>query len=179
MPARVREFAALSMSKTFRQQNDKHLFNNFHCDWGASMKYRIILCEDNDFVREMLQFFLKDMGYEVFSYENPADCPLSSVSQCKDNSCIYPCTDMIITDVSMPKINGLEFIGNLKKKGCGVTNIALVSGYWSEKNMLQAKMMDCSVFFKPLNLQKLSAWLGDCEGKVDPMRKLSNQLLCS
>ena len=121
----------------------------------------------------------EEMGYEVFSYEDAADCPLYSVSKCKYNSCIYPCTDMIITDVSMPRINGLAFIGNLKKRGCGVKSIALVSGYWPEEDILQAKMMDCSVFFKPLKLQELTAWLGDCERKVDPMRKLSNQLLSS
>ena len=40
------------------------------------MKYRTILFEDNVYVRNVFLFILEERGHEVFSYEDPADCPL-------------------------------------------------------------------------------------------------------
>jgi CheY-like chemotaxis protein len=55
-------------------------------------------------------------GYEVMSYAAPFLCPLYLL----DGSCQCPtqraCCDIIITDLRMPKLSGLEFIGNQKKK---------------------------------------------------------------
>ncbi|UCD65299.1 MAG: response regulator, partial [Deltaproteobacteria bacterium] len=72
------------------------------------MKYRTILCEDNEHVREILNFLLDERGHEIFSYEDAGDCPLNSSSEFK---CYHenPCSDIIISDVSMPKLDGLKF----------------------------------------------------------------------
>jgi CheY-like chemotaxis protein len=81
------------------------------------MKYRTILCEDNEYVRNVFHFILEERGHEVFTFEDPADCPLSSLTECKCNH-MHFCSDIIISDVSMPFINGLDFIETLREKGC-------------------------------------------------------------
>ena len=73
------------------------------------MKYRTIICEDNDNMRDVLNFILQERGHEVFSYEDAGDCPISSCAECECDQ-QNPCADIIISDLSMPKVNGLDFI---------------------------------------------------------------------
>ena len=139
------------------------------------MKYRTILCEDNESVREILNFMLQERGHEVFSYKDAGDCPLSSYSGCKCNHMKF-CSDLIISDVSMPNVNGLEFVENLRKNGCKIKNIALVSGFWTEKNISKAKGLGCAVFHKPVAPEELFEWIDTCEKGIDPQRVLSQKL---
>ena len=76
----------------------------------------------------------------------------------------------------MPKVNGLKFIGNLKNNGCKIKNIALVSGDWTEEDVLKAKEFDCEVFYKPVPPEELFAWIDTCEKNIDPKRVLLNKL---
>jgi CheY-like chemotaxis protein len=133
------------------------------------MKYRTILCEDNLYVRNVFIFILEERGHEVFSYENPAECPLNSLTECKCN-CMNLCSDIIISDVSMPIMNGLDFIETLREKGCKNDNIALISGFWTTKDISRAKKIGCTVFHKPIHPQELNEWLENCEKKIDPQR---------
>jgi CheY-like chemotaxis protein len=140
------------------------------------MKYRTILCEDNEYVREILNFILEERGHEVFTFRDAGECPLISFSESKCNH-INPCSDIIISDVSMPKLCGLSFIENLKNNGCKIYNIALVSGYWTEKDISKAEKIDCTVFHKPIQPEELNRWLDICEKNIDPKRILSE--ICS
>ncbi len=136
------------------------------------MKYRTILCEDYESVRKIFNSILAERGHEVFSFEDAGDCPLNSLTEC---ICDHknPCSDIIITDVSMPKVSGLEFVENLRKKGCKIKNIALISGFWTEKDISRAKKNGCTVFHKPLKIEVLSEWLNNCEENIAPLRILS------
>ena len=139
------------------------------------MKYRTILCEDNESVREILSFILRQQGHEVYSFKDAGDCPLNSLSECKCNH-INPCSDIIISDVLMPKVSGLEFIKNLRKNGCKIKNIALVSGYWTEEYISQAEELGCFVFHKPDLPEALFKWIDTCEKNIDPQRVLLKEL---
>ena len=139
------------------------------------MKYRTIVCEDNENVREIFNYILQERGHEVFSFEDAGDCPLSSLTECKCNH-MNPCTDLIISDISMPKVNGLEFIENLKNNGCRIKNIALVSGYWTEEYISKAKKFGCAVFHKPVAPEELFEWIDTCEKDIDPQRVLLKKL---
>jgi two-component SAPR family response regulator len=77
----------------------------------------------------------------------------------------------------MPKLCGLSFIENLKNNGCKIYNIALVSGYWTEKDISKAEKIDCTVFHKPIQPEELNRWLDICEKNIDPKRILSE--ICS
>ena len=136
------------------------------------MKYRSILCEDNEAIREILNYALQKRGHEVFSYEDAGACPLN---YCTESKCdqINPCADILISDLSMPKVDGLEFVENLQKNGCKIKNIALVSGYWTEKSIAKAKDLGCAVFHKPVAPEKLFEWIDACEKDIDPQRVLS------
>jgi len=139
------------------------------------MKYRTILCEDNECIRKILVFILQERGHEVFSYTNDKDWPLSSCINCKGNH-INLCTDIIISEVSISKVNGLGVIERLKKNGCRIKNIALVSADWTVQDILKAKELGFAVFHKPVEPEKLIAWIDNCEKDLDPQRVLLKQL---
>ena len=65
----------------------------------------IYLLEDNDDIREMLQFLLED-DYEVFGYES-----IKSFSKVME----YGRPDMIILDVMLGDGNGFDVCNSLKK----------------------------------------------------------------
>ena len=119
------------------------------------MKYRALLCEDNEYVREVIKFVLDERNYEVFQFEDAAECPLHSTTECICNA-ENVCADIIISDVSMPKVNGLEFVEKLRGIGCKIKYIALVSGYWTEQDISRANGIGSTVFHKPLHPDVLS-----------------------
>ena len=126
------------------------------------MKYRTILCEDNECIRKILGFILQERGHEVFSYKDAKDCPLSFCSKCKgDHKDI--CADIIISEVSISKVNGLGVLEELKKNGCRIKNIALVSANWAEIDISKAKELGCSIFYKPVAPEELFEWIETCE----------------
>jgi DNA-binding response OmpR family regulator len=69
------------------------------------MKRKILIAEDNDNIRLLLNEFLKS-DYEVISF-NDGSGVLNWLS--KGNI-----PDMIISDIMMPKINGWDLVNNLK-----------------------------------------------------------------
>ena len=77
------------------------------------MKFRTILCGNNEYIRKILVFILQERGHEVFTYKDAKDLPLSSCAKCNGNhKDIY--ADIIISEVSISKVNGLGVLEELK-----------------------------------------------------------------
>jgi len=139
-------------------------------------KTRVILFDDDYNIRLSLELALKRKGYEVFIYHDPSLCSLqhSHDCQCKENE---RCADIVITDIDMPNVSGLDFIEGQVKKGCKIQNIAIMSGAWSESNIKRAENLGCAVFQKPFTLSDLTEWLYRCEDRMGPDTDLSNWFL--
>ncbi len=137
------------------------------------MKLRAFVFEDNDTLRLMIGSVLESRGYEVMSYSEPNLCPISP-----DRECPCPhkhaCADIIITDIHMPNMTGLEFLKNRKQNGCKVENRAVMSGRWTDEELDVARRLGCQVFEKPFRFRDLYEWLDQCEKKIDPKRRLSD-----
>jgi len=76
----------------------------------------------------------------------------------------------------MPNTTGLEFIENQIRHGCKAIekNKALMSGKWTDTELIQAKRLGCKTFEKPFKTSELLSWLDECEKRIDPNRKLSD-----
>ena len=135
------------------------------------MKIRALVFDDEKILRELISSVLKRREYEVHDFSEPGLCPLSLDRECPCPAG-YTCADIIITDLNMPNITGLEFIENQIKHGCKVRNIALISGDWSEPETKRAHELGCLTFSKPLRIAELIDWLNQCEKRIDPNRKL-------
>jgi len=132
-----------------------------------------VVIDDKDAMRDLICIILKKRGYEIYASSDPLVCPvyLDCECPCPDE---HVCTHILITDINMPNMTGLEFIKHQKSSGCKVQNIALISGSWTDENIEHAKSLDCHVFKKPFEIDEIGKWLDECEKKIDPNIKLSD-----
>ncbi len=83
-------------------------------------KRRILIVEDHQVIRDMLELFLINRGYTTHTTENG----LQGL-----NWCIAHQPDLIITDNTMPLMTGLELVTAIRAHPeVGATRIILVSG---------------------------------------------------
>jgi DNA-binding response OmpR family regulator len=137
---------------------------------------RVIVLEDDENLRGLIRLILERRGYEVIAFEDPAECPLvhSHVCVCGPNEV---CADVLISDVNMLQISGLQFVESQRKKGCKLERIAFMSGTWDEAALEQARRLGCKVFHKPFNIKELNDWLAECEQSPESLKKLSDWFL--
>ncbi|MCP4117681.1 MAG: diguanylate cyclase [Desulfobacteraceae bacterium] len=79
----------------------------------------ILLAEDDPFARAMLEQILSDKGYRIKMAENGQEALKKFY---EDND-----IDLIITDMNMPEMNGLELIRKLRDEGNDLPIIVLTS----------------------------------------------------
>ena len=133
---------------------------------------RVILFEDDIDFRSLLEQFLTSKGYEVISYEDPTLCKLQHSHDCQCTD-LEVCSDIMITDIDMPNISGLEFVVNQLNKGCKIQNVGVMSGSWTKEKLEHALSIGCTVFQKPFTLSSLGSWLDRCVERMDS-KKLYN-----
>jgi len=64
----------------------------------------------------------------------------------------------------------------MKRKGCKVDNIAIMSGDWTVEATEEAGKFGLTVIEKPFKLEVLRDWLNKCEKGLIKDRKLSDWL---
>ncbi len=134
---------------------------------------RVIVIDDDESLRTAIAAILKKQGYEVHAYPEPSLCPiyLNCACHCPVE---HACTNVIVIDVNLPNMIGLEFIESQKGHGCKVQNIAVMSAVWKEDELKSFESYGCKIFTKPFKMDELTNWLDDCERNTDPNFKLSD-----
>ena len=115
--------------------------------------------------------FFDYRGYEIFTFPHPKSCDLVDIKTC---SCpvSHACADLIITDLNMPFMKGLDFIEHQIEKGCKVKNLALMSGDISKEVSERAQMLGVKLFEKPFTINELEEWAEASERKIPEDRSL-------
>lgn len=83
------------------------------------MGKKIMIVDDSKTIRQQVSFTLSKGGYEVIEAEDGAD----GIEKLKANSDVA----MVISDVNMPNMNGLEMVEKLKNDGSTVPVIMLTT----------------------------------------------------
>ena len=135
------------------------------------MRLRAVIFEDDTGIRQSLWLLCDRRGYEVFTFPDPGLCPLHVIDRCPCAKGIT-CTDIILSDLSMPQVQGLDFVEALLAKGCVVPHVGLMSGDWPEADAARAVRLGCQLFRKPFSLAEIEAWLTKVETLVPPDRGL-------
>jgi CheY-like chemotaxis protein len=135
------------------------------------MKIRALVFEDDEVIRALLSSLLESRGYDVRAYPDPLQAPFFPEN---GRSCSrqVACCDLIISDVNMPGMSGLEMVEKHQQNHCHVQNIALMSGAWNREQRNQAEKLGCKVFKKPFSFSEIISWLDHCEKNVEPHRRL-------
>ena len=87
------------------------------------VKGRILVVDDEDEVREVLRLHLEGEGYNILEAENGEVA--INVLRSEDNMINV---GIILCDIRMPKVNGVECIDFLRKEAPGIP-IVVVTGY--------------------------------------------------
>jgi DNA-binding response OmpR family regulator len=120
-----------------------------HSDNG---KKRILIIEDDNEMRSLLKDFIEEEGYAVDSVENGLEALKKLVSQ--------P-FDLIITDIRMPGLTGLDILPRLKKSQPDVS-IIVISAFGDERASHRAFERGATAYVeKPIDLQKLKTLIHD------------------
>jgi two-component system chemotaxis response regulator CheY len=116
------------------------------------MKKKVLVVDDSPSVLAMLKDILDDLGYAVTSACNGAEAYVQ-VESTKFN--------MIITDLSMPVMDGIEFIKSAKKlPNCKFVPIVVLSYANDEAKIVAARKAGASTFLnKPVNKGQFTAIL--------------------
>lgn len=134
---------------------------------------RAIVIDDDQSLRTALSSILKKRGYEVHASAEPFSCPvfLDCACSCPEERA---CANIIITDVRLPNMSGLEFIENQRRNGCKVQNIAVMSAVWEDVEFQRFRTLGCKTLTKPFKIDELTKWLEECEKSTVPDFKLSD-----
>jgi CheY-like chemotaxis protein len=130
-------------------------------------KRRAILYDDDAAVLRVLTLFFEARGYEVIACGAPVACPVyHGGAQCDKMS---PCGDVMITDLEMPRMSGLELLELQHRQGCKLTprNKAVLSGSLDYACGQAIRSLGCATFLKPCPLGTLAAWVDECEQRMD------------
>jgi CheY-like chemotaxis protein len=138
------------------------------------MKLRILVFEDDFTIRKPICNFLRAKGHEVLDFPSPLTCALVA-----DKRCACPrehaCANLVITDMNMPGMTGLELIRMLADKGCHAPpqNKIVISSALTAGQIAEFRALGCHFLPKPFQLQELWKAVQVCEQTVAPDRQLA------
>ena len=106
-------------------------------------------------------------GYEVLTYQRLVNCPAYDGSAaCKEP---YPCADIILAELHMPGMNGIDMLRVQSRNGCRVPagSRALMSGDLDDTVQKGIRKLGCMYFQKPFSFNEVSTWLDEREKQMD------------
>lgn len=117
-------------------------------------KTKILVIDDDEIVRQVLEMLLKDLGYEVISSSDPYEA-ISIFDLNKDS------IDLVISDMIMPKLNGKELFYRIKEIKKNLRFI-LLSGY-TKNNVDEKFLNEIDLFLeKPIRKDVLEKEIKKC-----------------
>ncbi len=135
---------------------------------GTDMrKRRAIIYGDNVDVANVLKDHFILRGYDVITYHEPVSCPVyESGGKCTDK---HPCADIVIADIHLPRMSGLDLLRAQAGHGCKVPaeNKALMSGDIDDETRRGIEELGCLYLQKPFAFREIAAWLDACEPFMD------------
>lgn len=127
------------------------------------MKQKILVLDDSPFMLATIGDMLKSFNYDVTTVDNGKDaCKKVASGQ----------FDMIITDLNMPVMDGLEFTRQVRTyPNCRFIPIVMLSSESDGEKVSQAKQLGISTFLsKPPNANQLKTLLQIVLGKRKSQR---------
>jgi DNA-binding NtrC family response regulator len=129
--------------------------------------FKILVVDDNRELREILAEYLRGEGDPVEGADNGKE----ALEKQREN-----CYDLIITDLNMPELSGMELIKTIKEEN-DITEFVIITGYASMDSAVEAiKIGAFDYIVKPFRMEELQVVVKNARDKVR-LKKLNNQLL--
>lgn len=111
------------------------------------MNARILVCDDEELIRWSLNEHLGGLGYSVDLAEDGLDA--------LEKFQAHP-TDLLITDLRMPKLGGIELLRKLRSKGCEAP-IIILTAHGEVASAIEATRLGAAQYLtKPFDLEDVS-----------------------
>ena len=118
----------------------------------------ILYVEDDKITRENISYFLQTKCRKLYIASNGEEAYTSFLNNAPD---------IIITDIQMPLLNGLDMAEKIKKIS-PKTQIIITSAYSQQEYLLKAVNLHLVQYIiKPLSIIKLNSALKDCEHFIE------------
>ena len=111
------------------------------------MSFKILIAEDEEITLNNILDTLQDEGYDVSGTKNGADALMKMEKEH---------FDLLITDIKMPGLSGMELLGKIKGK-YPVTEVIIITGFGSIGSAVEAmKKGALDYIAKPFDLDELT-----------------------
>ena len=127
-----------------------------------NFKTRVLLVEDEDLARKTLSFYLNTIFDEVILAKDGAEGLIAIKENFQNNENF----DLVITDLNMPNINGMQMIDEILKL-LPNQRFIIVSAHKNEEDLLKLINLRVSGYFvKPLNIDNMMDMLQKAKEEV-------------
>jgi PAS domain S-box-containing protein len=129
-----------------------------------SMEWDVVIIDDEEDIRDILSLALKEAGYHV----SMAVDGESGLRLCEKKS-----PQIVITDIRMPGMDGLQVLEALKEKSPEI-EVIVATAYGEIDVAIRALQLDASDFItKPINTRALHLALGRAQERYNARRQLA------
>lgn len=133
---------------------------------------RIFVFDDEPAITRLFDLILSPKGHSVHTFHDPSFCEVYQTQhQCQQDS---PCADVIIADIMMPYMNGIDLLQLQLDRGCKLpaANRALMSAKVDRKQKAAVKALGCHFIRKPFRLVEIKEWVDECAKRIIYDRQL-------
>jgi len=124
---------------------------------------KVLFIDDDEGIRKVFSILLRKEGYQVFTAKNGEE-GLKIFKQ--------EIPPIVIADVKMPGINGIEVLKRIKEIN-PEAEVIIITGHGDMNSAIEALKLDASDFLpKPVKLEALSVALKRAQKKLELRRKL-------
>ncbi|MFH1930970.1 MAG: sigma-54 dependent transcriptional regulator [Pseudomonadota bacterium] len=122
----------------------------------------ILLVDDERDVRLSLSRFLKKLGYQV-------DCACNGSEGL--NKFHLSSYDLIITDIRMPSLDGIEFLRHVKEIEHSLAEVIIITGHGDMDNAVKSLKYGANDYFmKPIDVRELASAVKRCVERHTPRK---------
>ncbi|RLB90832.1 MAG: response regulator, partial [Deltaproteobacteria bacterium] len=123
----------------------------------------ILLVDDEEDIREVLEIALKDAGYRVLVAENGEKA--FGIFKSKQ-------PDIVITDIKMPVMDGIELLRQIKREN-SETEVLMITGHGDMDLTIRSLKNEATDFItKPVNVDILEIAIEKAVEKIIARQKL-------
>jgi CheY-like chemotaxis protein len=119
----------------------------------AAHPKRVLVAEDDAAMRDLLLLVLSERGYAVECVSSGSQLIRMLSERRPDGSLCEP-FDLIVTDVRMPGVSGLDAIDLLRRSG-GITPVIAVTAFPHDATRNRAQRLEIRLLAKPFDLDSL------------------------